>query len=295
MELVGDGGPEDAPGLGVEGLQRGSGQIGGHLSGHIQVLVEDEFHLAVGFAAPADLTGSGVELHPAAAPDGDLRIHSRAAHARLGDLLVGHDAQIFFRDQLPEGGALQLQRPAGDEIHIPQTDALKISGLVDLDEGRQGLVQLRGEILPAAVAGAGQGDEFGSQVHPPHPVGGDELIIDGGGLVLQLQIARNAGELRSRGLHPGAVARIIRPDGLLEVDRRLGPDGQDLGKTQLTDYLAQLVFPVDDTRFVGKHGINPFQILSVIINPTEEKGKGGQELFTLLMDILRRSGIIDSF
>ena len=88
------------------------------------------------------------------------------------------------------------------------------------------------------------------------------MIIDGGGLILQLQIAGNAGELRSRGLHPGAVARIIRPDGLLEVDRRLGPDGQDLGKTQLTDHLAQLVFPVDDARFGGKHGINPFQILS---------------------------------
>ena len=156
MELVGDGIPEDAPGQGVEGLERGSGQIGGDLAGHIEVLVEDELHLAVGFSGPVDLTGARVELHPAAAAKGHLRIHGGTAHMGLCDLLIVHHTQIPLGDQIPVGGRFQAQGLAGDEIHIPQADALKIGGLVDLDEGRQGLVQLRREILPAGVAGAGQ-------------------------------------------------------------------------------------------------------------------------------------------
>ena len=279
MELVGDGVPEDRPCLRVQGLQGRGREIGGHVAGHEQIHIEDELHFSVGFSRPLDFSRTRMELHPAAAPDGKLGIHTGLSHTGLHDLLIAQDAEVFLRNQIAERRRLQREGLAGDEVDIAQADALKIGGLVDLDERRKGLIQSGSKILPAGIAGTGEGDKLLGQIHPPDAVLGHELVVDGGGLILHAQITGNAGELGRGGFHPGRVTGKCGADGLLKLHGRLCSDGEDLRKTELTDDLSQLVAAVGHTRFGGKHSIDPFRFLSTIINPEEEKGKGPNKMF----------------
>ena len=85
MKHFRDGTTEDGEGLGVEGLQSAGLVVYGNLGGHVQSLIEDEFYLLVRLAVALDQTGTGVELDPAASPDGHLRVYGAAADGGLAD------------------------------------------------------------------------------------------------------------------------------------------------------------------------------------------------------------------
>ena len=96
----------------------------------------------------------------------------------LVHVLLRQHAQVRGGDQLPPGLPLQLQRPPGKDIHIPEPDPLKKGGLVDPDKVDQRQVELLAEALPAGIRHGGQGDKTAGQVQLPVPVGGDKIVID---------------------------------------------------------------------------------------------------------------------
>ena len=96
----------------------------------------------------------------------------------------------------------------------------------------------------------GKGNEFGSQIHPPGAVGRHELVVYGRLLLLHGKVAGCAGEPGGRRLHALGILGELRADGLLEFVRHGGADGQNLGETQLTDHLSQLVVTVNAPGFL---------------------------------------------
>ena len=145
-----------------------------------------------------------------------------------------------------------------------------------MDKRCQGLVQPGGEIFPAGIPGAAQGDKGAGEVDPPHTVLGYELVIGNALLLLHGQIAGSAGELRRGGFHTLGVAGEFRADGLLEIHRQVGGNGEDLREAELADHLGQLVIAVRTPFFVGKHGNHP--LLCVIFDETiiAESGINGK-------------------
>jgi hypothetical protein len=137
VQCVGDGATEDGVGLVVKGLQGTGHQIDGHLAGHVQILVENELHFLVFLSISLHKAGTGMDAHTAAATDGKLGIHRVAGSGSFLQLFVGKQPQILGLDQLTPGRCAQLQRVAGNEVQIPQTDPLKVGGLVNADEGNQ--------------------------------------------------------------------------------------------------------------------------------------------------------------
>lgn len=123
----------------MERLQCTGNQIQLQLPGHIQILIENELDLPVLLATPLYQSGTGMELYPAAAPDGHFRIHAAAAGSGLGNVLFHERTQIAGRNQFGEGHTLQPQIKPGDKIQIPKTDPLKVGRFVNADKGSQGL------------------------------------------------------------------------------------------------------------------------------------------------------------
>ena len=142
-------------------------------------------------------------------------------------ILFPQNAQIAGLEQLPEGNSLQVQILPGEGVDVPEPYALIISGLVDLNKGRQRPVQFLGKILPGGIAGAGQGDELAGEIHPPAAVCRGKLIVDGLRLILQREIPRGAGNFRGWNFLPGTELGEFVPDGLLKVHRGLGGNGQN--------------------------------------------------------------------
>ena len=229
VELVGDGPLEDGRGMAVKGLQPGGGHAGVDLPAHEQVQVQDELHLrvlgSVGHVL-LDHAGAGVDLGPAGAVQGQLHVHGALPGGALVHVLLGQHPQIGGGDQLPPGLPLQLQGLPGEDVHVPQADALKEGGLVDPDKVDQGQVELFPEALPAGVGHGGQGDEIAGQVQLPVAIGGDEVVIDHRLLGLHLCAGgAQAGDLGGGLLLLGGVAGEHAPDGILEIHRLPGPDG----------------------------------------------------------------------
>ena len=207
-----------------------------------------------------------MDLGPAAMADGHVGIHAAAGDAGLLNFLKGQGAQAPGGEELTVAGALQLEIPAGEEIHITKANALKISGMVSADEGHQGLVELLGKILPPGIAGAGEGNEFAGQIHPPKAVGGGELVVDDRLLLLRLH--GHAGEPGHGGIVAADILGIFVPDGLLEGHGGFGGDLQDLREAELADDFCKLVLSVNAPGFIGKHGNAPFSFVFSIIPPS---------------------------
>ena len=158
---------------------------------------------------------------------------------------------------MPVRFTFQIQFFPGEKVYISQADPLKISRLVGFDEGNQGLVQLAGKILPAGVAGAGQGKELSRQIHSPIAVGGNELVIGHRLLFGNGHISGSAFQLGRGHFLPGAVLGEFIPDGFLKIRRGLDGDFQNLRKTKLTDDFCNLIVLIDTTVFDGEHKAYP--------------------------------------
>ena len=130
----------------------------------------------------------------------------------------------------------QLQILAGDEIKITKADALEISGLIDLNEGRQGFIHHGGKVFPVMVIMGGNGDKFAGQIYFPQTVGVCKLVIDGKRLVFQFHIPRRTGNLRSWGFLPGGIPGEFCPNGFLKFHRQIGADGENLRKPELANH-----------------------------------------------------------
>ena len=65
MERVGDGSPENAEGLRMQGVQSTGGHVYRHLTGKEQILVENELQLLICLIAPLDQAGACMELQTA--------------------------------------------------------------------------------------------------------------------------------------------------------------------------------------------------------------------------------------
>ena len=96
-----------------------------------------------------------------------MGVHRGAAGRLLVHVQLGQDPQEGGLDEGDPRDVLQPQGLTGDGVDVPQTDALKKSGLIELDEGGQRLVQALGKVLPAVVAQGGQGDEVFRQIELP--------------------------------------------------------------------------------------------------------------------------------
>ena len=239
----------------MEGLQTGGGHARVDLTGHAQVHVEDELDLRILGGVGGllfDHAGAGVDLGPAGAVQQQLHIHGALGRPVLVHILLRQDPQIGRGDQVTPGLPLQVQGLPGEDVHIPQADALEEGGLVDTDELGQGEVQLLAEVLPPGVGHSGQGDEVLGQIQLPLAVGGDKVVVcDGLGLLQTGVGGAQAGDLGSGLLPLGGVPGKDGPDGLLELGGLLGPDGQDGGEAELADHLRQLGTVVVDPGIIG--------------------------------------------
>ena len=255
VEAVGDGALEDGGGVSVEGLQAGGGHTGVDLAGHAQVHVEDELDLRVPGGVGGlglDHAGAGVDFGPAGAVQQQLHVHGALGGPALVRVLLRQRAQVGGGDQIPPRLPLQVQDLAGEDVHIPQADALKEGGLVDADELGQGQIQLLAEGLPAGVGHGGQGDEILGQIQLPLAVGGDEVVVGHRLGLLQPGVGgAQAGDLGGGLLLSGGVPGEHGPDGLLEIGGLFGPDGQYGGEAELADDLRQLGTVVVDPGGVG--------------------------------------------
>jgi hypothetical protein len=89
MQMVGNGATENGIGMVVEHLQSTYRIVYLHLAGTIQIHVENKLHFRILLiAGTLDLTGTGMELDPASAPQRQIRFHSAAVGTLLGDLLL---------------------------------------------------------------------------------------------------------------------------------------------------------------------------------------------------------------
>ena len=92
MELIGDRPTEDGKCLAVEGLQGTGGEVHRDLSGHVQILVKDEFYFLVLLTATLHHTGACMDLSAAAASKTDLCVNRRSANGILTDFFITKQA-----------------------------------------------------------------------------------------------------------------------------------------------------------------------------------------------------------
>ena len=136
VKLVGNGTAEKGKCLGVQCLQGTGGEIHGQLTGHVQILIKNKVYFLVGLSVLFDQAGTGMDLDPASATNGHIRIHTGSDGGAFLHILLTEDAQIAGRDQLAEGNILKIQPDTGEKIHIPKSNPVEKGRLVDLDEGR---------------------------------------------------------------------------------------------------------------------------------------------------------------
>ena len=105
-----------------------------------------------------------VELDPAGGIQLQRHVAAVVQNLVLPDILLPENAGVGGSKQFLPGRVLQSQPLPGKEVHIPDAHPLEVGRLVQLDECRQRLVQVVGEILPAGVAQSGQGDEILGEV-----------------------------------------------------------------------------------------------------------------------------------
>ena len=98
-----------------------------------------------------DHAGAGVDLGPAGAVQQQLHIHGALGSSGLVHILLRQDPQIGRGNQVTPGLPLQVQGLPGEDVHIPQADALEEGGLVDTDELGQGESSCWPKVLPPGV------------------------------------------------------------------------------------------------------------------------------------------------
>ena len=127
--------------------------------------------------------------------------------------------------------------------------------MVGADEAGQGLIHHPGEGLPAVILGAGEGDEILGEVDAVAPVGGHKLVVGHRlGLLHLGRLAGHRGDLHRQLILPPEVLGEHIADGLLELRRFVGGDGENGGKPQLTDDLGQLGMAVNHALCLREHG-----------------------------------------
>ena len=225
----------------MEGLQAAGGHAGVDLAAHVEVHVQDELDLRVlgGVGDVAlDQAGAGVDLGPAGAVQAQLHIHGALLGPALVYVLLRQHPQVGRGHQLPPGLFLQVQGLPGEDVHVPQADALEEGGLVDADELGQGQVKAMAELLPAGIGHGGQGDEVLGEVQLPLVVGREEVVVGDRRGLLQMGVGgAKAGDLGSRAVLPGGVAGEQGADGVLERRGLPGSDGQNGGEAELANHL----------------------------------------------------------
>ena len=176
-------------------------------------------------------------------------------------------------EQLRPAGVLQPQPGPGEHVHVPQAHSLEIRRLIQPDEGRQGLVQVAGELLPPGVVQSGQGDEVLGEVQLPLVVLGDEVVVGHRGLLFHLDVGTaQTGDAGRGGVLPAGVLGELPADGLLKVGGLRGVDGEDGREPQLADDLAGRGIAVVGPGMIGKQHIHaPLSHDDPILAPRREK------------------------
>ena len=117
--------------MSVEPLQDSRDPVGREAAGDGKIPIQDKFNLRVLFPATQQ-TGTGVELQTLAFWKGQVGVHRGAAGRLLVHVQLGQDPQEGGLDEGDPRDVLQPQGLAGDGVDVPQTDALKKSGLIFL-------------------------------------------------------------------------------------------------------------------------------------------------------------------
>ena len=116
MKCIGNGATEYGISLAVQRLQCTGGKLHIYLTGHIEILIEDEFDFLILLTWPLYETWTGVDLDPATAPNGKLSIYTAVIDGLLRNLFIGQQTQILGLDQIPVRDILQSKCHTGNEI-----------------------------------------------------------------------------------------------------------------------------------------------------------------------------------
>ena len=96
VEALGEGAGEEPVRLDVDGLESRGALLHRQLAIHEHVVIQDEFDLAVLDVSPLDQAGTRVELHAAAAGDGQLNVLTGPGKILLQTMPVSGMAQILI-------------------------------------------------------------------------------------------------------------------------------------------------------------------------------------------------------